>query len=461
MTNGIPTAQPSTSSPRTTHRTEALRAPNSLAHPVMTVLLLIVAAASVRFGMELLLLAKKGEMRDFAAYYTAAVMARSGAIFYDPQPGKPWFFENENPELIATASRLGTLHRHETVEHVHIFSYPPAMMFLFLPLAFFSLPVAKLVWLGFSLLALGGGMWLIAQTISSRPLTILFMVFLALTFHPVRNTLNLGQVNAVMLMLLAAFFACYRRRHDTAAGVVLGLAAAVRFHPVFLILYLLWRREFRPATVALATAGAVSGLAVVAFGTDQSAIYFSQVAPKFLSALISVENHSLAGFLATVGQSLGWTAPDVQTGSPWTARIAAGLMVAFSALLLSRPAAPRGSRSADLEFALLLVMLPLATPNATINHLVTILPSVWILFEHLLDGGSPRQVLRSCLAGAAVIMIGVVDDFYLHPTLAHGVWILAAEIKFYGLVLLFVSIGWLLRDDRPETAVAPAPATWS
>jgi hypothetical protein len=69
----------------------------------------VVAVAAVRLGMEVVLAAGKGEMRDFASYDTAAVVAASGATFYDPQRGTAWFFENENQPLLATAHRLGTL----------------------------------------------------------------------------------------------------------------------------------------------------------------------------------------------------------------------------------------------------------------------------------------------------------------------------------------------------------------
>src|SRR2546426_7490681 len=142
--------------------------PPRLSHAVLVVLVLIVATFAVRFGMDMILLASKGEMRDFAACYTAAVVARAGGSFYDPQPGRPWFAENENPDLIAAARRLGTLHRHEEFEHVHIFSYPPALMFFMLPFAFVSFHVAKLIWLAFSLFAIGWGMWLVGRTINSR-----------------------------------------------------------------------------------------------------------------------------------------------------------------------------------------------------------------------------------------------------------------------------------------------------
>ena len=48
--------------------------PPRLSHAVLIVLVLMVATVAVRFGMDMILLASKGEMRDFAACYTAAVV---------------------------------------------------------------------------------------------------------------------------------------------------------------------------------------------------------------------------------------------------------------------------------------------------------------------------------------------------------------------------------------------------
>src|SRR5438128_12124904 len=103
-----------------------------------------------------------------------------------------------------------------------------------------------------------------------------------------------------MFILLAVFFALSRGGRDVPAGLVLGLSIAIRLHPAMLVLYLMWRREFRTSVVALATAVAVTLLAFSIFGLDHSVIYFTQVAPQFASTLLSVDNNSLAGFLRTL-----------------------------------------------------------------------------------------------------------------------------------------------------------------
>ena len=415
----------------------------------LAVLGLVLAAVLVQFGMHVAMIAKKGDLRDFAAGYTAAVVARTGATFYDPQPGNPWFGANVNVDLMAAARQAGTLHQHPEFEHVHIFSYPPAMMFVFLPFSSLSFPAAKLIWLALSLLMIGGALWLLVRWFQFGLLTVFGLLFVAAVFHPLRNTVDLGQVNALMFLGMTGFWVLYRQGGETAAGIVLGATAATRLHPGLIVLYLLWRRQFRTGGIALAVACAVSAGATGLFGFRDTVVYVEQVAPKFTTPLISVENHSLAGFLATVAHAWGWGLSGQVVGPAWLAWGAALVVIAATLLILSPGRRTSGSeRLNDIELALLLVAIPLATPNATVNHLLMLLPCIGILLERMVRQAAPGGVLWPVLTGLAVILIGVVDDFYVHPLLASGPLILLAEIKFYGVVLLYAALAHQLITSR-------------
>src|SRR2546428_13114082 len=97
------------------------------------------------------------------------------------------------------------------------------MMSFMLPFSFISFHVAKLIWLALSLFAMGWGMWLVGRTIHSHTLSSFCMVSLALIFQPVRNTLELGPVNALMFILLAGIFALFSSGSGGAAGTVFVL----------------------------------------------------------------------------------------------------------------------------------------------------------------------------------------------------------------------------------------------
>src|SRR2546428_10583980 len=103
------------------------------------------------------------------------------------------------------------------------------------------------------------------------------MVSFALIFQRVRNPLELGQVNALMFILLAVFFALYRGGRDVPAGLVLGLSIAIRLHPAMLVLYLMWRREFRTAGFGFGDGGGGGGVARphLFSGPRQSAFFSS------------------------------------------------------------------------------------------------------------------------------------------------------------------------------------------
>lgn len=407
----------------------------------LAVLGLVLATVLVQFGMHLVMVAGKGDLRDFAAGYTAAVVARTGASFYDPQPGKPWFDTNVNADLLAAARQAGTLHQHPGFEHVHIFSYPPAMMFVFLPFSAVPFPAAKLIWLVLSLLMIGWALWLLARWFQFELLTVIGLLFVAAIFHPLRNTVDLGQVNALMFLGMTGFWVLYRQGRETAAGIVLGITMAIRLHPGLLVLYLLWRRQFRVGGVAIAVACAASAAAAGTFGLHDTVIYFEQVAPKFTTPLISVENHSLAGFLVTVAHACGWGLSGQVVGPSWLAWGAVLVVIGATLLILSPGRqAPGSDRLSDIELALLLVAITLATPNTTVCHLLVLLPCIGILLDRMVRQAVLRELLWPVLTGLAVILIGVVDDFYVHPLLANGPLIFLAEIKFYGVVLLYAAL---------------------
>lgn len=173
------------------------------------------------------------------------------------------------------------------------------------------------------------------------------------------------------------------------------------------------------------------------------------MAPKFTVPLISVENHSLAGFLVTVAHACGWGLSGQIVGPSWLAWGAAFAVIGATLLLLSRGRQTPGSdRLSDIELALLMAAIPLATPNATVCHLLVLLPCIGILLDRMVRQAVSSEVLRPVLTGLAVILIGVVDDFYVHPLLANGPLIFLAEIKFYGVVLLYAALASQLRALR-------------
>lgn len=416
--------------------------------PAILALALVLTGLLGRFAVHLLQLARKGDHRDFAAVYTAAHVFRAGASFYDPKPDREHFGPNQNPILVEAARRLGTLHAHDALVHIHEFSYPPFTLLAFVPFTALRFHPAAVLWQGMSLgfLAIAG--WCLWRAARLSPTAGLTLAAMALVFEPLENSLGLGQINLLILALTCIFLAALQADRPAIGGIALGLAAALRIHPALFLLYLAWRGEWRACLWAAGTAAACTLAAIPLVGWSATLTYGTLVAPKYGRALFGQGNHSLTGWLMKTGHGL---VPRVPV-SLWRFFGQMGslglLALAFAAL---RPPGRTARGRLVPEVAFLSTVLLLATPNTTINHLVFTLIPLAVLLERGL-GTPPRPFVLPWL-GAAVVLIGAIDDYYGHPSLAAGPGVLLSGIKTYGLVILVWLCFKALRR-RPTEAVA-------
>jgi hypothetical protein len=89
-------------------------------------------------------------------------------------------------------------------------------------------------------------------------------------------------------------------------------------------------------------------------------------------------------------------------------------------------------------------------PNTTINHLVFLFIPLAVLVERAVALGERWLVAAIAFA---VVLIGAVDDYYMHPGLSGGPQIVLGGIKTYGLVILAALMTATVRRPRAE---APA-----
>lgn len=410
---------------------------------VIVVLVLMLAALGGRFGVHMVQLGRKGVHADFATLYTGAHMYREGGRFYDAQRGREGFGATENREVLETARRLGTLHAHDDLEHVHVFSYPPFAVLPFVPFTVLPFRVAAALWQAVSLGFVALSFWCLWRAVPLSPVAGLLLVALALMYEPLENSLNLGQINLLILALMSVFLWALVSGRSTVAGVSLGLAIALRVHPALFLLYLAWRRAWAPLGWAAASAAACTGIAVVVVGWQETVEYATVVAPKYARAFPGLGNLSLTGWLTTVGATV---APSVSMDAWRRVGQVMSLAVLGAAFWWLRPrgVAPDGRVAAEVGF--LTVVLYLVVPNTTINHLVFLFVPLAVLVQRVVDVG--ERGLVAALVGF-VVLVGAVDDYYAHPSLNGGPQIVLGGIKTYGLVIVAAAMAAVLR---------PAPA---
>jgi hypothetical protein len=413
---------------------------------VVLALAVILTALGGRFAVHMLQLARKGEARDFAAVYTSAYVYREGGDFYDAQPDREHFGANENPALIAAAKRLGTLHAHEGFEHVHVFSYPPLTVLPFVPFTMVGFRAAAVAWqvLSLGFLALAG--WSLWRAVPLSPVAGLVLAAVALVYEPLENSLGLGQINLLVLALTCVFLRALVAGREALAGVALGVATALRVHPALFLLYLAWRRRWRAFAWGGATAAACTVLAIPLVGWDATVEYATLVAPKYARAHAGLGGVSLTNWLLFTGAALVPASPQAL----WR-RLGQGISLAMlaGAFLLLRPSGPVARERLVPEVAFLVTVLYLVVPNTTINHLVFTFIPLAVLLERGLGDGAPGPITWLAVA---ILLIGAVDDYYMHPLLANGPLVLLGGIKTYGLVILAARGARLVQHAAVEAA---------
>ena len=104
--------------------------------------------------------------------------------------------------------------------------------------------------------------------------TIAWLLPVALFLEPVRNTLDYGQINVVLMALVAAD--CLLPAPRWPRGALVGLAAAVKLTPAAFVLFFLCRGDRRAAGVAAVSFAACTGAGFLLAGHD-SARYWTSI----------------------------------------------------------------------------------------------------------------------------------------------------------------------------------------
>ena len=235
------------------------------------------------------------------------------------------------------------------------FSYPPIAAVLLAPLALmpFAVAGAVLTLASVAVTALVLRMFL-RSAVAPEAGTwrmIGWLLPLALFLEPVRNTLDYGQVNILLMALVSAD--CLLPDVRWPRGVLVGLAAAVKLTPAAFVLFFLCRGDRRSALTAVVSFAAVSAAGFllawhdsvrywtsVLFQTGRpgSPAYAANQSIEAVLARAGVDTHTLTGMAAWLALSavvlvLAWH--GMRRAFAGSADARALTLNAFAALLIS------------------------------------------------------------------------------------------------------------------------------
>ena len=191
---------------------------------------------------------------DFAAYYAGASILNSTAPYelYNLQ------LQQRHIEQAGFSTVGGG------------YIYLPFLAVVLRPLVLLPFSQAAILWLILNLLWLAGSVWLLLDLAglgknNRRSAVALILVFL---LPPVNSTLVMGQVNIILLFLLAAATCLLVRypasgRAEILAGLLLGLATALKLFPGIVLLPLIVRCRWRAVGGVLAGLSLALGIGIV------------------------------------------------------------------------------------------------------------------------------------------------------------------------------------------------------
>src|SRR5215469_3224343 len=213
---------------------------------------LLVAVLGVYLADLVTHLSTMAAMRDLVVYRNGGLIVRHVAPAYDGHRASPLY--------------------DWTGQHGVQFTYPPFAAVVFAVASVLSWTVLRWAMTVASLAALGLSLWLVfgALGYAGRREVRLGATFgvsaLALLTEPVQQTLALGQVNLLlMLLVIVDLLTALDGRTRWWHGIGIGLAAGVKLTPLIFIPYLLLTRRYRQAATATAVFAAtiVLGYAVL------------------------------------------------------------------------------------------------------------------------------------------------------------------------------------------------------
>jgi alpha-1,2-mannosyltransferase len=187
------------------------------------------------------------------------------------------------------------------------FTYPPVAAILLSPLAMVPVAVASAV-----LTTASAGLLALVLRACLRSLdrtgehlggwSVWWLLPPALLLEPVRNTLTYGQVNIVLMALVAAD--CLAPSARWPRGSLVGLAAAIKLTPAAFVLFFLLRRDWRAAGMAAVSFLAATGVGFALAWRD-SVQYWTRTVfdASRVGGLPYASNQSVVGVLARFGVS--------------------------------------------------------------------------------------------------------------------------------------------------------------
>ncbi|WP_326568367.1 glycosyltransferase 87 family protein [Amycolatopsis rhabdoformis] len=246
------------------------------------------------------------------------------------------------------------------------FTYTPAAAALFLPLA---LVPAGLEWGVLTVLSVVSLTVVIAVVARPSRWWLLGATGAALVLEPVWKTLSLGQVNLILMAFVIVDVLVLSARNSRWAGVLIGVAAAVKLTPLIFVPYLFFTGRWKDGLRALGTFVALEAVMFAVIPHD-AWLFWTKAAtdPSRVGSVTWIFNQSLNGLVNRASALAPWSL---------TVAVGVGVVLAGPAVWLVVRYSRRGEPLAALLVAAFYALL--LSPVSWSHHWVWAVPLIGLL----------------------------------------------------------------------------------
>lgn len=319
------------------------------------------------------------------------------------------------------------------------FKYPPMAALFFLPLTGLTFTPAFLLWRIFNLVLLIVLFVLLLRMyrVPIRSWTGMGFLLLALTLRPLSDTIGYGQVDILLLLLLTLGLQAVLAKRYSAAGVFIGIGAALKIYPIAMLGWALAQRRWQPFAGALGALMVLAAASTVLFGWPVHETFLREVMPATGLGTAWVESQTFNGFL---NRLLSHEAVRLQPESGEPVRVATYVFAIVLVLSTSLLTLRDGGLPQDLSFGLWIVTMLLILPAAWMHYEALLLIPFCQLFVLARSEHGVRWPIVALYALAWMLIAhGNLWSFF-NKSLYGPFWQLVLSYKFYGQLLLYAAI---------------------
>jgi hypothetical protein len=319
-------------------------------------------------------------MGDFLAYYVASNNLKNGADIYN------------RTNSYNNATDLGLAGK-----NIRPYVYPPVLAIILIPFTYLDYQIAEFVWFVCNqiLLVLVFILLLKIFKLEFNLINSAVLVFLITNFYPIFDALDWGQAGILVFACILGSYYFFMKKSDVLASFLLALAVGIKVAPILLLLFFLWKREYR-----------------------------------------------FAAYIARIFTNNYWSTPFVNNNLLYKfSAYFASLLFLVAALFVSRKPISRKSPRFNLELSLFIILSLLISAISWEHHFTIMLFAYVALFFWFVNKKTSIYIWLLTFISFAVIAI---QSYYWAPIFHQGILLLVTGIKLYAAVLLFIVIAYIL-----------------